>query len=445
MSLYHHKISIATIILAAGKGTRMKSALPKTLQPIAYKPILFHVVDTARAINPEQIIAVVNNDMLPYLENTDLSLAIQEKQLGTANAVAAGLTKLNNQDSKILILYGDVPLIEQSTLNNLLNLDADIAVLTFHADNPTGYGRIITKGDDLIEKIVEQKDTTAKEALITLCNSGIMALNAKLAKELLAIVDNNNSSNEFYLTDIISIANQKNLRCRYITCSQEELQGINTFEQLSNAEIIYQQRKAKALMDNGVHLIMPHTIYFAHDTKIAPNVTIHPNVVFAPNVTIDQYSIIFPFSHLNGVTIGKNCKIGPFARIRPNSSMEDNSSIGNFVEIKNSKLSQKVKAQHLSYIGDSNIGSNSNVGAGVITCNYDGYNKYQTNIGENVFIGSNTALIAPLTIENNAIIGAGSVINSDVKQDELALSRAKQKNIKKGSLKIRLRHLKNNK
>lgn len=440
--------NLTVITLAAGKGTRMRSALPKVFHPIAGLPMVGHVLNTAATLNPKQKIIVVSPDMAAYhdmLTQYGADIAVQPHALGTANAVQAALEiapKDHGHNDITLILYGDTPLITATTLENLLNLKADLAILAFEAANPQGYGRIIADQHHHVSRIIEQKDTSAMEATIHLCNSGVIAIRSNLLPELLTHISNQNAANEYYLTDIVAAASKEGYTCLYTSCEEEELIGINDRVQLAQAEKIYQKRKKQEVMLEGVTLIDPEHIYLSYDTKLAADVTIYPHVYFDTGVIVETGTVIHSFSHLKGVTIGKSCQIGPFARLRPNTQIEEDVKIGNFVEVKKSTIRKGSKINHLSYIGDSLLEKNVNIGAGTITCNYDGFEKHKTYIGENVFIGSNSALVAPLHIGKDVIIGAGSTITRDVDEDALALSRNEQTSIVGGAKRFRARNYK---
>lgn len=437
MPIYHN-LPLATIILAAGKSTRMKSSLPKVLHTMAGQPVIRHVIDATMPLNPMQTIVVVNTDMQPHYgtikkEDESIDFAVQDEQLGTADAVRVGLGQCRHKDARILILYGDTPLITSKTLKGLLQVEADIALLAFERKDPTGYGRLITYKKDRIQSIIEEKDTTKSQRKITLCNSGILIISAGLLEELLQQVTPHNAAGEYYLTDIISLAHKKNKICRYVVCDENELVGINTRHQLAEVSQLFQKRKADHALENGVTLIAPETVFFSYDTKLGSDVTIHPFVTFGPNVEIGNSTTIHSFSHIEGAKIGNHCNIGPFARLRPDTVIAAEAKIGNFVEIKKSTIGKGSKVNHLTYIGDAELKENVNIGAGVVTCNYDGYKKHKTAIGNNVFVGSNSSLIAPIVVGDNSIIGAGSTILEDIQENAMALSKVKQTNIENGA------------
>jgi bifunctional UDP-N-acetylglucosamine pyrophosphorylase/glucosamine-1-phosphate N-acetyltransferase len=440
---------ISVIILGAGKGTRMKSNKSKVLHQVGYLPMIEHVIHGALDLNPNEINIVISQEMGDIVKNDlqekyhNLHFTIQGERLGTGHAVKLAMENSKIDPNICLVLYGDTPFIEKSTLRDIIDNSKqnDVSVLAFDAKDPGSYGRLLTDGSKL-EKIVEFKDASEKEKKITLCNSGVMAIKGNQVNNLLSQIGNNNASKEFYLTDIVAIAKRNNLSCSLIKCKEDEVLGVNSKSQLADAEKIFQDKMRSKMMAGGVTLIDPNSVYFAFDTKIANDVIIHPNVVFGPNVEIDSFVEIKSFSHIEGAKISKNSIIGPFARIRPGTNLGEGVKIGNFVEIKKGKISKGTKINHLSYIGDANIGENSNIGAGTITCNYDGYNKFTTNIGCNVFIGSNSALIAPLNIDDNSMVGAGSVITKDIEKGDLAIARGKQSFIKEGGVKFRNKNLK---
>ncbi len=422
----------AIIILAAGKGTRMKSKKPKVLHEICNRPMLGHVLDTAAFLSPEKIITVVGDGM-EEVENyiKDISeIVVQKKQLGTADAVKPALVKLKNFKGNIIILYADTPLILKETLLQMLKKleSSDLAVLGFHPDDTAEYGRLVINENGNLDKIVEYREANPYERDISLCNSGVIAIKSDLLEKYLPQITNNNSKGEYYLTDIVEIANKDNKICSYVEGNQDEVLGVNNRVQLSEAEYIFQQRLRYAAMLEGATLIDPSTVYLSYDTKFGEDVIIHPNVFFGPGVLVEPEVEIRSYSHIEGAKIKSGARIGPFARIRPGSEIGNNVHIGNFVEIKKSKLHKEVKIGHLTYIGDAEIGEKSNIGAGTVTCNYDGYNKYQTKIGKAVFIGSNSALIAPVNIGDKAFVGAGSTITKNVSSESLAVARNRQIN-----------------
>ncbi len=413
----------------------MRSQLPKVLHKIAGKSMVSHVLSSVAKLNPAQIITVVAPEMQQVMavcsaEEKSCRFVVQKQQKGTADAVRCAVSELGKVEY-VLVLCGDTPLIRTETLRHLLKKsateDADIAVLGMRLDNPSGYGRMITDKNNNLEAIVECKDASVQNKKIKLCNSGIMLIRAKYIAELLGKLSTDNSANEYYLTDIIAIANHKKLRVIAVEADDvSELSGINNRAQLAAAEEIFQQRLRLQAMEKGVTMINPQTVFLSADTSFGEDVVIHPFVVFLSGVSVGNNVEIRSYSHIDNAIIENGAIIGPFARIRPGSHIEENAHVGNFVEIKASRLGKGAKANHLSYIGDSDVGENANIGAGTITCNYDGTNKYKTTIGNGAFIGSNSSLVAPVAIGSGAVIGAGSVITADVDADALAIARARQ-------------------
>ncbi len=436
-----NKKGLSVIILSAGKGTRMKSSLSKLLHKIGNLEMANHVINTARKLNAEEIIVVASEENINELQSNlanDLKFVIQYDRNGTGGATKVGTQKLTNKENNILIMYGDVPLIKAETyqkmLDNLEETNSVISILGFNIEDTTKkYGRLIVKNNNELEKITEYKDATDVERQITLCNAGIVVVKGKYLEDFLSKVNNNNASKEYYLTDIIEIARKQNLKCSFIIADETEVMGVNSQEELSIAERIFQNNKRKEFMAKGTTLIDPTSVYFSYDTEIENNTIIEPNVVFLPKVKVEQGCIIKSFSYLEGCTIKSGCKVGPFARIRPDTILNNDVQIGDFVEIKKSTIHEGTKINHLSYIGDAEIGKNTNIGAGTITCNYNGFTKSKTKIGKNCFIGSNTICVAPVEIADDAMTGAGSVITKNVEQDALAISRPEQKSIKNGS------------
>ncbi len=423
----------AAIILAAGKGTRMRSDLPKVLHKIAGFPMLSLVLRSVQSLSAEKIIIVSAADMPQVQECAknhapQAEIVIQKQQLGTADAVKAAKDILGDYAGTILVLYGDTPLITNATIKLLLQKleKNDVAVLGMRNNVANEYGRLITEGEKLIE-IVEYKNASLEIRNINLCNSGVMAVRANIFALLEQV--KLNSSGEYYLTDLVEIANKQGLNCSFQEASAEELAGVNSREELSIAEASLQRQYRKNFMQQGVTLLDPASVYFSADTKIAADVIIQPHVYFGTGVEIEAGAEIRAFSHIEGAKIGKNAVVGPFARLRLGTVLEENVGIGNFVEVKNATFKEGAKASHLSYLGDATIGKHANIGAGTITCNYDGVKKSHTEIGDNAFIGSNTALVAPVNIGAGALVGAGSTITRDVEAGSLALTRSEQKEI----------------
>lgn len=438
--------NLSILILAAGKGTRMKSDLPKVLHKVANREMLNLVIDEAKTLSPKNITIVVSQEMEAFAqkitrEHSDIkiSFALQSERKGTAHAVSTGLENLTDLGEKLLILYGDTPLTSQNTLRKMVEKlqDFSLCVLGFAEEAENAYGRLVVDSHGHLEKIVEFKDATDEEKKIALCNSGVVGVDGSQIKNLLARVKNENVAGEFYLTDIVGIAGEMGLKRTFLKTNIEEVLGVNSRVELAKIGEIKQQQIRKRMMDAGVTLMDPKSVYFSYDTKIENDVVIHPNVFFGPKVVIKKDVEIKSFCHIEGTQINSGGVVGPFARIRPETQIDENVRIGNFVEIKKSHLKKGAKVNHLSYVGDAEIGENSNIGAGTITCNYDGFNKFKTTIGDNVFVGSNSALVAPVEIKNGAVIGAGSVITKNVEVDDLAVSRTKQLNLIEGGKKFR--------
>jgi bifunctional UDP-N-acetylglucosamine pyrophosphorylase/glucosamine-1-phosphate N-acetyltransferase len=425
----------AAIILAAGKGTRMKSQLPKVLHKVAGAPMVSHVVQRALDIGAAPITLVVapGMDIVASVAREvggEIDLAIQKEQLGTANAVLAAKESLFGFDGNIVILYGDTPLISAPTLKKVLAaLERDskcaVAVLGFMPEDPAEYGRLVVENGKL-ERIVEAKDANEDELDIVFCNSGVMALKGNVAWDLLGKVKNDNKKGEYYLTDVVELARGLGYHAVAVEGDPDEVLGVNSRNELATAEAIFQWRARKDAMDNGATLIDPDSVFFSADTKIGQDVVIEPSVFFGPGVRIANGAHIKAFSHIEGASIGEKAVVGPFARLRPGANLGEKVKVGNFVEIKKAEIAKGAKISHLSYVGDAQVGEEANIGAGTITCNYDGFNKAKTVIGKDAFIGSNTALVAPVTVGDGAIVAAGSVITQDVAPDALGLGRARQ-------------------
>ncbi len=422
----------ALIILAAGKGTRMNSDLPKVLHPIAGEAMLIHAMASGDALSPERAIVVAGHGAdqvraATLSHDPEAVVVEQTEQLGTAHAVAQAAPALADFDGMAVVLYGDTPFIQPDTLNRMADAltDYDVVVLGFEAADPARYGRLILQGASL-ERIVEYKDASEAERAITLCNSGVVAARADLLFDLISDVGNDNASSEYYLTDIIGIARDRGLSATAVTCAEEETMGVNSRADLAQADAAFQARARATLMEDGVTLTAPETVFLCRDTVIGRDTLIEPNVVFGPGVTVESGATIRAFSHLEGCHVSRGGIVGPYARLRPGAELAEDVRIGNFVEVKNAQIAEGAKVNHLSYIGDAHIGARSNIGAGTITCNYDGVMKHHTHIGERVFIGSNTMLVAPVSVGDGAMTGSGSVITSDVEPDALALARAPQ-------------------
>jgi bifunctional UDP-N-acetylglucosamine pyrophosphorylase/glucosamine-1-phosphate N-acetyltransferase len=424
------------VVLAAGEGTRMKSALPKVLHRIATRPMIEHVVLSARGAGADRIAVVVGpgrEDVGSVARKASggASIYVQAERRGTAHALLAARDAFAKGEN-VLVVFGDTPLLRPETLRAMreeLNRAA-VVVLGFRARNPQGYGRLLVENGKLIA-IREEKEASEAERRVDLCNAGAMALAGKYALSLLQAIDDRNSKQEFYLTDAVALANARGLNASVIEASEEEVMGVNDKKQLSEAEAVLQTRLREAAMAEGVTLIAPETVFLSSDTKFGRDVTVEPNVVFGPGVTVGDNVTIRAFSHLEGASVGNGARVGPFARLRPGAKLGADVHIGNFVEVKEAALARGAKANHLAYIGDSSVGEGANIGAGTITCNYDGHAKHRTEIGKDAFIGTNTSLVAPVKIGAGAYIGSGSVIVSDVPEGALALGRGKQV-VKKG-------------
>ena len=416
-------MSISIIILSAGIGSRLNSNIPKVFHKVGNYPLLYHVLETANLVKPEKIILVISEKLKDYKleikkKFTNTQFCIQKKQLGTADAVKSALNLLNDKRSdKTLILYGDTPLIQKNTLNNLIKKfekdKSDLCLLCMRPKEPKHYGRIILNKNN-VKKIVEFAEASENEKKIDLCNSGIMIIKTTYLKSHLKYIKNRNSKKEFYLTDLIEILNNKKKKITFNICNYNETLGVNDRSDLEKVEKCFQNMKKNFFLKKGITILDKNSVYFSFDTKIGKDSIIFPNVYFGPGVDIGKNVKLKSFSHIEGAKIKNLSEIGPFARIRPETVIEEKARIGNFVEIKKSKVQKEAKISHLSYIGDALIGKNTNVGAGCITCNFDGFKKNPTVIGDHCFIGSNTSLIAPVSIGDNAVIGAGTVIKKNV-------------------------------
>ncbi|MCF3972181.1 bifunctional UDP-N-acetylglucosamine diphosphorylase/glucosamine-1-phosphate N-acetyltransferase GlmU [Paracoccus salsus] len=430
----------AVVILAAGQGSRMQSDLPKVLHRLGGVPLIGHALAAARSLEPEQVIVVAGHggdavaEAVARLE-PDARIVMQAEQLGTGHAVRQTLTELEGFEGKVIVLYGDTPFIGQDTLAALASHPADVVVLGFEAEDPGRYGRLIVT-DRGLERIVEFKDADPATRRIALCNSGVMALDAALLRQLIVRVDNENAAGEYYLTDLVGLARAEGRRADVVTCDEDETLGINTRAELAAAEAAFQARARSEALSNGVTLSDPATVWFALDTCIGRDAIIGQNVVFGPGVTVESGAEILPFCHLEGCHVSAGATVGPFARLRPGAELGSFVHVGNFVEIKNSVLDEGVKVGHLTYLGDARVGEHCNIGAGTVTCNYDGVSKHRTEIGARAFIGSDTMLVAPVRVGADALTGSGTVITQDVPDGALAVGRARQTN--KPGLAIRL-------
>jgi len=425
---------IAAIILAAGKGTRMKSDTHKVLHPIAGRPMLLHLVDSVKALGAEREVVVVGagkEQVEAAVHPLGVETAEQAEQLGTGHAVRMAEQALADFQGDVLILYGDVPLVTTETMRRMIDAlhgegDPSVVVLGFRPADPGAYGRVIVGPDGRLDKIVEFKDATPEERAVTLCNSGLMAVRSTDLFRLLVQLRNDNAAGEYYLTDLVELARAEGRFSVGIETDAIEVAGVNSRGELAGLEQEWQQRRRTRAMVEGATLIAPETVWFAYDTVIGRDVTIEPNVVFGPGVSVADRVVIHAFSHLEGAEILSGADIGPYARLRPGARIEQGAKVGNFVEIKKAVIGPGAKANHLSYIGDATVGAGANIGAGTITCNYDGFLKYRTVIGNGAFVGSNSALVAPVTIGDGAIVAAGSVVTRDVEGDALGIVRAEQ-------------------
>ena len=427
--------SCLAIVLAAGEGTRMKSAKPKVLHEVAGLPLVCHAARAAQAAGRADLAIVAGRQSDEVLKAAakvapSARLYLQQERLGTAHAVLAAREAIAEGHDDILVLFADTPLVEPediAALRNGLAEGASVVVMGFEAADPTGYGRLLTEGDRLVA-IREDKDCTEAERKVTFCNGGLMAISGEHALSLIEAVGNENAKGEYYLTDIVEIAAARGLSVVATTAAEESVLGVNNRVQLAEAEGVWQARKRREMMLAGITLVAPETVHFAHDTQIGMDTVVEPNVVFGPGVTVGAHVTIHSFSHLEGATIADNGEIGPFARLRPGARLAEKVKVGNFCEVKNAEVAFGAKINHLSYIGDATIGAGANIGAGTITCNYDGFLKHLTQIGAGAFIGSNSALVAPVSIGDNAYVASGSVVTADVPADALAFGRARQEN-----------------
>jgi bifunctional UDP-N-acetylglucosamine pyrophosphorylase / glucosamine-1-phosphate N-acetyltransferase len=427
----------AAVILAAGNGTRMKSAVPKVMHAIIGRPMIAHLLAALEPLAPAATVVVIGPRMEAVARLVEpAESVVQDPPLGTGDAVRAGLDALaarlapQGTIEDVLVLYGDTPLLRSETMARLLDeqkrLPAAILLAGMRPADPGPYGRLVSRRDGKIERIVEAADADPEERAIGLCWGGLMLIQARHLTGLVEALDRNNAKGEFYLTGIVGLATDRGLDCRTIELPVEELVGINTRAELAEAEALMQQRLRRQAMAAGVTLVAPETVFLSADTRLGRDVVIEPNVVFGPGVEIGADARIRSFSHIEGAVVGERAIVGPFARLRPGAVLENDVHVGNFVEIKEARFGIGAKASHLSYIGDADVGAGTNIGAGTITCNYDGVNKWRTTIGERAFIGSNTALVAPVAVGDGAIVAAGSVVTRDVPADALSLARGRQ-------------------
>ena len=432
-------LKTSAIVLAAGLGTRMNSELPKVMHKIAGRSMLLYLLDTLAALDLEKVVLVLGPNMgqvsdLIAESGFKVDIVYQNERLGTGHAVKQAENILSGYKGNIAILYGDSPLISIDTIKEMIGarnrtINPALVVLGFSPNDVSGYGRLVLDKSNSVEKIVEEKEATQDELAIKLCNSGIIIADGEILFDLIGDLTCENIKKEFYLTDVVGIARARGRDCLVVEGTEVELMGINSRAELAVAETITQNYLRQVAMEKGATLIDPNSVYFCYDTILGKDVIIGPNVFFGPKVKVGDGVEIKAFCHLEGTRINKNCTVGPFARLRSGSNISEDVHIGNFVEIKNASLGSGVKVNHLSYLGDAKIGDKTNIGAGTITCNYDGFKKSVTDIGSESFIGSNTALVAPVKVGNNATIGAGSVITKDVEDNALSLTRSEQKNI----------------
>ncbi|WP_395539718.1 bifunctional UDP-N-acetylglucosamine diphosphorylase/glucosamine-1-phosphate N-acetyltransferase GlmU [Neotabrizicola sp. sgz301269] len=423
---------VSLIILAAGQGTRMNSERPKVLHKLAAAPLLHHAMAAARALDPARTVVVAGHGAEAVAKSArafdeTAEIVLQDEQLGTGHAVAQAAPLLADAPGEAIVLYGDTPFIRAETLEAMLEARARhaVVVLGFEARDPGRYGRLILDGDSLA-RIVEYKDASDAERAVTLCNSGVICASAKDLFTLVADLSNDNAAGEYYLTDIVALARARGLSAGVVICDEAETLGINTRAQLAEAEAEFQRRARAEALENGVTLTAPDTVFFALDTFIGRDAVIGPNVIFGPGVTIESEAEIKGFCHLEGAHVSRGADVGPFARLRPGAELAEDVHVGNFVEIKNAILDEGVKVGHLTYLGDAHIGEHTNIGAGTVTCNYDGVMKHRTVIGKRAFIGSDTMLVAPVTVGDGALTGSGSVITEDVPPEAVAIGRARQ-------------------
>ena len=429
-------MAIAIVILAAGNGTRMNSRLPKVLHEVGNAALLLHAWKLSQDLRPEKTIIVIGSEgdeikEFAAAKGIAAEFAVQDEPKGTGHAVLAARKQLANFQGNVVILYADTPFARNSTLRNLVasvESGSAVSVLGFKASDPTGYGRLLLKPDGSLGKIVEHRDATSSERQVEFCNSGVICASNAVLFELLGEIGASNAAGELYLTDVVEIANRRGMVCRVIECDEEETLGVNSRMELAAAEAVFQKRARIAAMSAGATLVQPDTNYFSFDTELGIDTVVEPNVVFGPGVSVHRGARIRSYSYLEGCNVGIDAVVGPFARLRPGTDLRENSRVGNFVEIKASKIGRNSKVPHLSYVGDSAVGQESNFGAGTITCNYDGVSKHRTVVGDNVFLGSNSLLVAPIEIGDRSMVGAGSVVTSNVPPDALAISRVRQSN-----------------
>ncbi|HUO91328.1 MAG TPA: bifunctional UDP-N-acetylglucosamine diphosphorylase/glucosamine-1-phosphate N-acetyltransferase GlmU [Rhizomicrobium sp.] len=434
----------AGIILAAGQGTRMKSAKPKVMHAVAGRPILGHVIAALKGAVVDRVVVVTAPDadeVRAYAAAEGAESVVQDKQLGTGHAAASAGALLSDFPGVVVTTYGDMPLVTSATFEASFAAreKAGMALVAFRAKDPAQYGRAILGKDGLLDRIVEFKDASASERAVDLCNAGIMAADAKSFFRWAARLENKNAQGEYYLTDIPFLAKKDGIGCAVVTAEEIDVMGVNSRAELATAEAAMQRRLRAAAMANGVGMIAPETVWLSYDTVFEPDVQLEPNIFFGAKVIVRSGAIIKANSHIEGAEIGKGAIVGPFARLRPGAHLEEGVHIGNFVEVKNARVEKGAKANHLTYLGDARVGAGANIGAGTITCNYDGFDKHHTDIGAGAFIGSNAALVAPVKIGDGAYVGAGSTIAKPVDENALAVVRAEQKSVAGWAEKFRAR------
>lgn len=425
-------MAIALVILAAGQGTRMNSDLPKVLHPLGGVPLFAHALATGQTLAPDRTVLVTGHgaeavESAAIAIDPEITIARQEERLGTGHAVLQAKAALTGFSGDLLVLYADTPFVQQETIEKMIaaRSAADLVVLGFNGDPATRYGRLITEGDKLL-RITEYKDASEAERSLSFMNSGLMLAPAALMLDLLSNVTNDNAAGEYYLTDVVALANQRGLTCAAVACDEAEVLGINSKAELARAESLFQARRREEMIENGVVLIAPETVHFALDTFIGRDAVVEPYVVFGPRVTVESGARVRSFSHLEGAHVGADAIVGPYARLRPGAELGDRAHVGNFVEIKNATLGDGAKVNHLSYIGDASVGAGTNIGAGTITCNYDGVFKHRTEIGKSAFIGSNTMLVAPVKLGDEAMTATGTIVTEDVPAGAMAIGRVRQ-------------------
>jgi len=443
-----NKRATAAVILAAGQGTRMRSSTPKVLHPVGGRSMLAHVIAAAEALAPERLAVVIGSQAPEVGEaakaiRADISVAVQDPPRGTGDAVKRAQPALAGFSGTVLVLYADTPLVAPSTLAALatrVDAGAAVAALGFRPADPGAYGRLKTNASGGLEAIVEAKDASDEELKISFVNSGVMAIDAEFLARALPMLKDDNAKKEFYLTDIVAIARREGRPCAVAEAAEDDVAGVNSRAELAAAEAIFQKRMRAAAMEAGVTLVDPHTVHFSWDTEIAVDVIVEPHVFFGPGVKVERAAIIRAYSYLEGARVGAGASVGPFARLRPGADLSADSKVGNFVEIKNAVVGDGAKIPHLTYIGDASVGANANIGAGAITCNYDGFSKHRTEIGAGAFIGSNSSLVAPVSIGAGAYVGSGSVITKSVEPDALAVARGRQADFKDWAKRFRERN-----